>query len=259
MISEVIICTNTNAKYDIIEQINYYNIIGFDRIIIQDNGSLLNLNKLSLLYKNVICYKNDRQLNQYDSYNYLYKHSIADWVFFSDDDEFLWIDLNKYKNINDYITKKSKELNTNNIAIYWVKVNNYNGIKSRDYNNKEDSQVKLFKYITPTYEKDAWVKSIYKTGQNIDFSRIHFCTPLNNTKTLNNKIFTESDLKIANYKYENDDCLIYHYFFRTYNEFVKKIKYYNLNSLSFDEFCMIIYKQNYILKTDKIYSILYDN
>lgn len=259
MISEVIICTNTSSKYDIIEQINYYNILGFDKITVVDNNSPIDLNNLNYLYKNVTCIKNTLHLNQFDMYSFLYKKSTADWVFFSDDDEFLWIDLKKYNNINDFISKKYAELNVSNITIYWVKINNYKGIESRDFNNKEESQVKLFRYVNPLYEKDAWVKTIYKTKQNINFKYIHFCNPIVNIKTVKNEIFVPTKIRQYNYDYSNDDCLIYHYFFKTYNEFVKKIKYYYINTLTFNEYCAIIYNQNYISKTNNIYSILYDN
>jgi hypothetical protein len=251
MISEVVIITNTNKKYDLCELINYYNIIGFDKIVLCDSISKLDLNVFSKLYKNVEYFKNTHY-NQVELFNYFYNHSTADWIYFADDDEYLWFDQAKYKNVNDFIENKSKELNTNNFGIYWVKINNFNAIYKRDFNNPEESQVKLFKYINPFYEPESWIKGIYKTNQNLDFFYIHRCNPLNNYKTIDNKIY--SNIRFNNYKYINNDAIIFHYFFKTYEEFKNKYK-----NITYDQYITLIYNQQYIKETNKIYNILYDN
>lgn len=250
MKSEVIICTNTNKLLDFIELIKYYDIIGFDKITVCDNNSPLDLNSILKPFKKVNVFKNEK-LNQVELFDYTYNFSTSDWVYFADDDEFLWFDQNKYKNINDFIVKKSAELNTDNIGIYWVKVNNYNAIEKRDFNNPEHTQVKLFRYINPAYEPDSWIKGIYKTKQNINFYYIHFPTPLNNYKTVKNIIFDRPNIIQRPYDYRNDDALIFHYYFKTYAEFYEKYK------ISLNDYYVLIYNQQYIQKTDKIYSILY--
>lgn len=251
MISEVVIITNTNKKYDLCELINYYNIIGFDKIVLCDSISKLDLNVFSKLYKNVEYFKNTHY-NQVELFDYFYNKSTCDWIYFADDDEFLWFDTTKYKNVNDFIEKKSAELNTNNFGIWWVKINNFNAIKSRNYDNPEESQVKLFRYINPIYERDSWLKGIYRTKQDINFYYIHRCEPLKDYKTIDNKEYFS--IQTDNYKYTDNDAIIFHYFFKTYDEFKNKYK-----NITYDQYATLIYNQQYIKETNKIYNILYDN
>lgn len=266
MFSEVILFVKTDRYFDLIEWINYYNKIGFDHIVIYDNESSINIRNICKSY-NIEYHKITGFINQSALMKEHYNNTLADWIYFADLDEFLWFDQKKYKNINDAITKKSEELNTDIIGIYWIKISNYRAIKSRA-DSADTTQIKTFKYINPLFEHESWLKLIYKTNKQIDNFNVHYITPYNLIKTVSNN----TDFIIKKYNYLNDDFLIYHYFFRSYDEYYYKLfntvhinknvilnKLYNIKDFTFDEYNFLVNEQQYIKYTNNIYNILYDN
>lgn len=266
MFSEVILFVKTNRYFDLIEWINYYNKIGFDHIVIYDNESSINIRNICKSY-NIEYHKITGFINQSALMKEHYNNTLADWIYFADLDEFLWFDQKKYKNINDAITKKSEELNTDIIGIYWIKISNYRAIKSR-VDSADTTQIKTFKYINPLFEHESWLKLIYKTDKQIDNFNVHYIKPYTLIKTISNN----TDFIIKNYNYLNDDFLIYHYFFRSYDEYYHKLfntvhinknvilnKLYNIKDFTFDEYNFLVNEQQYIKYTNNIYNILYDN
>lgn len=268
--SEVVLIVKTDYSYNLVEWINYYNTIGFDHIVIYDNDSSVNFKNITELYSNVNYIKIDFFV-QSELFKTHYKATQAEWVYFADLDEFLWFDLTKYKNVNDFIVKKSTELNTNIIGIYWIKIGSNKVIEHRD-NSINTTQIKTFKYINPKYESESWLKLIYKSNVNINEFNIHFVNPITLIKDIHNNIITIDNIKVNNYNYINDDCLIYHYFLRSYEEFYNKLyktnhinkciplyKYYNIYQFTLTDYKKILYHQQYLKYTNNIYSILYDN
>lgn len=221
MTTEVVLLIKTNYYYDVLEWIEYYKKLGFDHITIYDNDSNIDFLNIINKYKNFITYIKisgfPDQLNLELKY---YNNSKYDYVFFADADEFLWLSP-KYKNINDYIDQKTKELNCNHIAIYWVKISANPCPEFRE-DSLETTQIKTFKYIQDL-EIDSWCKCIYKTGLAITKMACHFCYPINEIKDVNGNSFKIQNTRIKNYNYKNDDALIYHFYHKSYNEYVQKI------------------------------------
>lgn len=219
--SEIVLLTHSSYYYDIVEWIEYYEKLGFDHITIYNNGEL-DLSNFIKKFKN-ISYQIIKgwpnqlylELNHYNKSNY-------EWIYFCDDDEFLWLD-DKYKNINDFLIKKHAELECDNIAIHWVKISgNPCPIDRKD--TPDTTQIKTFHYIQEI-ENDSWIKCFYHKGQNIEQMQCHYCYPFNITKDVNNNLFTNfSDCRTLNYDYQKDDCLIYHYYHKSYMEFIKKMQ-----------------------------------
>lgn len=266
--SEVVLLTNSIYSYDIREWIEYYQKLGFDHISIYDN-STINLKNIVKKYNNVSYTKVRGFPAQCTIELKHYKQSKYKWVFFADDDEFIWIDP-KYENINTYLSLKEKELNADIIAVYWVKISSNPCMEHRP-NNRNTTQIKSFKYVqSNNIEQDSWAKCFYKTGCSIDKMECHYSLPFKNIKNTNNQLLILPDIRKRNYNYRNDDILIYHYFHRSWDEFNKKINssiattnilykkkfsFYNINT--YYNYIKLLYNIGYTEYVDKIEKFMY--
>lgn len=218
--SEIVLLTRSSYYYDIKEWIEYYIKLGFDYITIYDNESPVDIEKLTKQYSNISYFKIAGYPDQLNLELTHYNQSKYNWVFFCDDDEFLWLSP-KYKNVNDFITKKSEELQCDNIAIYWTKIaENPCPIERAD--TPETTQIKTFLF-TQFIEIDSWTKCFYKTGQKIEKMQCHYASPLINTKDVNNNNITINDVHKFDYNFMNDDAIIYHYYHKSWKEFYTKM------------------------------------
>lgn len=218
--SEIVLLTRSSYYYDIKEWIEYYIKLGFDHITIYDNESPVDIESLIKQYNNISYSKIIGYPDQLGLELNHYNNSKYKWVFFCDDDEFLWISP-KYKNINDFISKKSTELKCDNIAVYWTKIS-ANPCPMERPDTAETTQVKMFNFVQ-NIEIDSWCKCFYKTGQNIASMQCHYALPLINTKDVNGNDLQISTIKKSNYNYKNDDGIIYHYYHKSWMEFNKKM------------------------------------
>lgn len=221
MTSEAVLLIKTNYYYDTIEWIEYYKKLGFDHITIYDNESNIDFNEICKKYGDYITY--ELIVGFPDQLNLELKHynnSKYDYVFFVDNDEFLWLSP-KYKNINDYIEQKTTQFNCNHIAIYWIKIS-ANPMMENRLDLPDTTQIKTFKYVQET-EIDSWCKCIYKTKLPIESMECHFCKPFNDIRDTNGNIFTKQRIFYRKYYYKNDDALIYHYYHKSYKEYNDKI------------------------------------
>ena len=158
--SEIVLLTRSSYYYDIKEWIEYYIKLGFDHITIYDNESPVDIESLIKQYNNISYSKIIGYPDQLGLELNHYNNSKYKWVFFCDDDEFLWISP-KYKNINDFISKKSTELKCDNIAVYWTKIS-ANPCPLERPDTPETTQVKIFNFVQ-NIELDSWCKCFYKT------------------------------------------------------------------------------------------------
>lgn len=220
--SEVVLLVKTERLFDFIEWIEYYKKLGFDHITVYDNESKVNIKSICDRYVDLISYyriegfPDQRKLELVH-----YKNSDYTWVFFADFDEFIWIDP-KYKNINNFLMKKSETVVTDFLAIYWVKVSSNPVLVTRP-DTAETTQLKAFNYVQER-EYDSWIKCFYKTGNPlVTGMEIHYPSNLLGTKDIQNNIIEVNDIRKINYIYDNDDCLLFHFYHRSWEEYDKKM------------------------------------
>lgn len=262
--SEIILLTHSQYYYDIKEWLEHHIKLGFDHITVYDNDSPADIENLCKNYPNISYYKIPGWPNQMALELEHYRKSEYKWVYFGDDDEFLWIDSNKYTNINDFIQNKSEEFECDNIAIYWVKPFAIPAIEHR-IDSPETTQQKTFKYVSDV-EPETWTKCFYRTGQLIQKMGCHNCWPIGKTYDVKGHKFKIENVRLFNYDYKNDDCLIYHYFFRSWDEFNRKMqksgdavytqKPYTVNITSYNSYLKLLYNNSKIGYSYQLYCIL---
>lgn len=221
MKSEVVLLVKTSYYYDVVEWLNYYLKLGFNHITIYDNESSVDISKLCKEYKTIDYYKIYGWPDQQGLYFNHYKHSKYDWVYFADLDEFLWIKP-KFKNINEFIEYESNRLNTDFFGIYWIKLSSNPILMSRP-DTPKTTQILSFNW-KEKIEKNTWLKSFYRTNRPITAIYTHMPYPLLNYKDINNKLYTETISQKFNYKFKNEDAIIFHYYHRSWEEFDYKMK-----------------------------------
>lgn len=259
--SEVVLLVKTAYYYDIVEWINYYKKLGFNHITIYDNESSVDLMSLCnnygeyITYKKIIGWPDQLQLE----YNH-YKNSKYEWIFFADSDEFLWIDP-KYKDVNDFIAKKTKDIDCNALAIYWIKMSGNPCLYKRD-DSPDSTQLKMFHY-KQKIENESWMKCFYKTNCNFISMHCHFALPYDKLYDINGNQRYIKDVKINNYNYSKDDGIIYHYYHKSWDEFHKKMtSQYAPEKITYKEVypdCQFKSYYNYLRLLYKIGYNTYDN
>lgn len=231
MISEVVLLTKCNYLNDFIEWINYYKKLGFNNLVVYDNESTVDIKTICesnhISYKLISGYPD--QINLYTNH---FKNSTADWVYFADDDEFLWFDFKKYKNVNQLITAKITELNCDiSFGVFWVKLSSNIVLNLRD-DLPDTTQIKTFKY-RQIIEDESWCKCFYNTKYKNNITKID-CHILkwDNTeppkiKDTNGTLIVSSTekYKIIGYtKLTTADCKVYHYYHKSWNEWYTKVR-----------------------------------
>lgn len=221
MTSEVVLLVKTSYYHDTVEWIEWYKKLGFDHITIYDNESTIDFNTIIVKYSDYVTYNKivgfpDQLKLELEHYN----KTKYDYVFFADSDEFLWIDP-KYKNINDFIQRKTTELNCKHLAIYWTKISG-NPCPETRADSPETTQIKCFKYVQEI-EIDSWTKCIYKTHELVSAMCCHYSMPITDIKDINGNCLVVENVRKTKYDYKNDDALIYHYYHKSYKEYTDKV------------------------------------
>ena len=118
--SGLLCITNTDNAIDLFNFIFYHkNIVKFDKIVIMDNQSSINLQKICNFFDNVEYFDARSFVSQPLAYNeYINFYNDCEWLLCIDDDEYLYIS-DKYKTINNYIDYCKNEKNYK-IGIPWV-------------------------------------------------------------------------------------------------------------------------------------------
>lgn len=143
-LSEVLLITDSDNIYNIIDWLYWHlNIIGFEHAVIIDNSQNSILKKLEIkkLFKDKVnFYFQPGKLSQVDTYTKYVNNSDAWWVLPIDDDEYLYLDTDYYKNINDLILKTPGYLK---ISFNWLMLFSKTLIEKND---KKISYLNKFKY-----------------------------------------------------------------------------------------------------------------
>ena len=233
-LKQIKVCICTTGKQEnryIIEYIEYYKKFGIDKIILYDNNDLADENFENITKKfineNFVEIKNWRGIKnpQMKIYQDCYKNNYEkyEWLIFNDIDEYLY--LKSYNNIKDFLSKK-KFKNCENIQLNWLLYTDNNLIH---YQNKS---LKLrFK------EKDPYMneRKILKISNGKSILRGHIPNiTIENVHCISNKLKTcdgfgnkRDDLK-PDYKY----YYFKHYFCKSTEEFIDKIKKGDVNNMT---------------------------
>ena len=165
------------------EFIEYYHLLGFEKIIIFDNNDI-NDEKIDYLLNDYIRKKFVEIIDirgirsaQIPSFNYCYKkyNQLYDWIAFFDFDEFLFI--NNYTNINNYIYNKRFE-NCQTILFNWYfyddnNLEKYDGRKNIErFKHPKKKTIKVKSMVRGNI-KNLIIPASMILGINIDY----FCNP----------------------------------------------------------------------------------
>lgn len=234
----VVVCPIKNNNEYLIEFVEHYIKIGFDKIYLYDNNDDDLINPKDILQKyilngvvKIINYRNSVFVDTVQR-NHFYSYADFEWVFFADDDEFL--ELNKHKNINDFLA--SFDRNVKKIAIN----NLHFGDNNRCYYEQGYVQ-SLFKDPLPIdignekYKFNSAIKSILK--------KVKGNYELNAHSLINDHPYYNAEnktIKLRSFWNTFDDDISYdtayikHYCTKSLEEFIKcKVKRVQRNNLKF--------------------------
>ncbi len=201
------------AKFEdkyIDEFINYYLVLGIDKIFIYDNSDDNSLKKYDSEMVKIIHFPGEvKQMPAYNDFFLNYSEDF-EWVCFFDTDEFLV--LKKHENIKDFINDYNE---CDAIGINW-RIFGSNGKK--EYENLPVTQ----RFTKCEKEPNKHVKSIIRCDRAVlPMKNPHYSeTKNNNTCNLNKKKFNGP----FNEDYNIDIAELHHYIIKSYNEYLEKIK-----------------------------------
>ena len=161
------------------EFIEYYRILGFDKIIIFDNNDLNDENFENIL-KNYIKSKFVEIIDirgiisvQIPVFNYCYRkfNKLFDWIAFFDFDEYLYI--NNFKNVNNYIYNKRFE-KCQSILFNWYfyddnDLDKYDGRKMNERFKHPKKKSSFVKSMIRGDIEDLIIPSSHISGININY------------------------------------------------------------------------------------------
>lgn len=278
MISEVVLLTKCNYLNDFIEWINYYKKLGFDNIVVYDNESTVNIQEVCIS-ANINYHLISGYPDQINLYTMHYKTTDADWVYFADDDEFLWFDFQKYNNVNHLINEKINFLNCDvSFGVFWIKLSSNKMLKTR-IDTPDTTQIKTFKY-RQIIEDESWCKCFYNTKYKEHITKIdcHIlkwddtpCPIIKDTSGTDIISSSENYKRIGYLKLGHADCKIYHYYHKTWAEWYSKVRRLNAatgdnNSIKFsayqyndsNNYKKLLNIMQYNTLDSSIYNILYE-
>ena len=236
--SEVCLITKSYYNFDIICWVDHYlNWCGFDHVTIYDNDtSCCNISECFKNDDKVTVYKiSDKELSNTIQTNLYIKHaknSNYEWIFFCDDDEYLWFNKLKYKTINNFISI----LQTKNIDCFiipWLMVSYeaYKAPLNRTRSMKYDCS---FTDCGLNDINKAVYKPLVKNNfKDIEFFTTHFISNKKNYYNLTN-YYTNNDVNgknetntivpLISYTIKTSDILLPHYHIRSINEWNMKME-----------------------------------
>ena len=105
MKSEVVLIAKFYRVFDAIEWVRHYEKLGFDHITIYNNDTeCFDVTALEAVFPNLTVCRVTGRIEQCEIYNtHRKQHKEYDWIFFCDDDEFLYLDRSKFANINEFL------------------------------------------------------------------------------------------------------------------------------------------------------------
>lgn len=221
--------------------LKYYINLNFDRIVIlkTDHKELgeykIPTDLEDSKEKIIIQYVKNEGNNIYRNRNYLhfFKDTNYDWTLLIDMDEFLIFDMNKYKNIQEFINSINEQYNSKllDIKLRWLCINKLNNNYDLEnnlnniHNLTSDNKYSFLNYIlTNRLEQYKFIKTLYKTSIVNNSSQIfaHFIK--------SNKL-NETNMYLDN-KLINSVCVQYKLFNKTNNYANGFILHFNTRSYS---------------------------
>jgi len=213
----------SNRPDDLKEWADYYIAIGFEKITICDNGSTFSVKDLFADYKNieVRIIKNDINFTKYAMklYTAISNEKIGqtEWIGFFDNDEYLYLKNNK--DVHDILDE-----NLPAQSFYWKFLSSNIVLENRSL-----ATIDTFNYssMSTPCNNQAHVKSMVNLNKNnnIIWNSVHFPTINNNRINYNinkEKINLESKLIDSSF-YDNQNVILYHYFFKSYEDWLFKV------------------------------------
>lgn len=127
MKSEVVLIAKFFRIFDAIEWVRHYTCLGFDHITIYDNCTeCFDVSALMSIFPNLTVCKVKHVNDQCEIYNtHRQLHQEYEWQFFCDDDEFLYIDKTKFKDVNSFLSSLPPFIKQ--FGVYWKYMSYLNG------------------------------------------------------------------------------------------------------------------------------------
>lgn len=214
----------SNRPDDLKEWADYYLAIGFEKITIYDNESTFSVKDLFADYKNieVKIVKSDIDFTTYAQNLYTAtcneKKEQTEWIAFFDDDEYLYLKNNRniYEILDENLLSQS---------FYWKFLSSNIVLDHRDF-----TAIDTFNYnslFTPC-NNQAHVKTMINLNKNsnIKWSSVHLPT-INGKKRshdINKKEINRESMPINNTFYDSQSAILYHYFHKSYEDWLFKVK-----------------------------------
>ena len=205
---------------------HYLNYCGFDYIYILDQESVCgNLKEKFKDKENVtIDYCSDIEKNKIKWFQsirttgFLNTHKNYDYCFLVDDDEYLWINKQKYKNIKEFLVFL-KHNNIKQYAIPWRMISYKSD--ERPYDRKQPLVKDCFyleKESIPS--KNVPFKTLINpvyVSSNEKYNMTHYIRDIDICYSYNKHISNSFIIPEIDYYYE--DLILYHYRYKSYKEF----------------------------------------
>lgn len=169
MKSEVVLLTKAKHEIDIIGWVEHYKECGFDHILIFDNDSCSDLSKVFQNESKVTVKSIHGFPNQLKLYTEAYNDNIEyDWQLYVDDDEYLWFDKTKWKNINEFLESIPRYIKQ--YGVFWEFISSRTFEKERS--TYEIPMNKYYTYIS-RQEYKSHIKSFVRKGLDVVFYNPH--------------------------------------------------------------------------------------
>ena len=215
MSSEVVLLTKAYRQQDTLDWIHHYQRLGFDHITIYLNDYEPHYDIDDTNYKNVSMFFIKGFPNQIKVYNDHYAQSKYDWQLYVDDDEYLWLDRKKYRNINEFVSTLKCDV----FGVYWQYASYKDGEEPEDRNIP---MKEAFRY-TPKGEYETIYKSFVKKGQIGKFINPHTFVNWNNAiQTVDGLRLDPQDPHIIRDP-SKDEIKLLHFWRKSKNEMRRKM------------------------------------
>lgn len=235
--SEVITLAKWYNENDFISWVNHYlKYCNFDLITIYDNMSSINLteiiNRYFKLYSNRIKIElvtDEYLISKVDPQVYIFQKShneaIANYQFFIDYDEYIWLRKDKYKNINSFL----QTLEKHNIYVYLMPEQFISYESQKAPENRTNAMINDCYYTREEYLNNEKILTCSKVIVNKKvpgrFTSVHFFKS-NDYKayTSLNDIDDEKIQYMCSVNMVNADIKYFHYHHRSLSEWFMKLK-----------------------------------
>ena len=216
MKSEVVLIAKFFRIFDALEWIRHYTRLGFDHITVYDNNTeCFDVASLQMLFPNLTVCRINGTPSQCEIYNtHRQLHKEYDWIFFCDDDEYLYLDRSKFKSINDFLSSLPPFIEQ--FSVYW-KYMSYAGGNVPD--DRPFTRVTEDMMYTDNSPYLTHVKSFVKNTVRETFAIPHMIREIN-TYTIDGPIQNPATIRNP----FNDYICLHHYYRRSKKETEEKLE-----------------------------------